>query len=158
MIARPLASLVLLLALVAPLGACKKDSDEKKILAMLAAGEEAAQAGKVGTLTDFLTDDFVDADGNDKAAVKAVLAGYVLRGGRIVVVRRNEKVTVNGDTGTVDFDAFLAGGDRSKLGGQVPTDGDAYRFSFVLRRVDGEWKISGGTWQPIPASGFLLKK
>lgn len=150
--------MILLLAIGSPLAGCKKESDEQKILAMLAAAEDAAEAGKIGTLTDFLTDDFTDADGNDKASVKGVLSAQVLRGGRIVVVRRNEKVTVTGDTATADFDAFLAGGDRGAIAGAVPSEGSAYRFSLVLRKVDGEWKVASGTWKHIEAAGFLLKK
>lgn len=31
------------------------------------------------------------------------------------------------------------------------------RFALTLRRLDGEWKVSGGKWNRIPPSGFQLK-
>lgn len=148
----------LLLLVVLALPACRGKSEEAKIRALLDDAVEAVEAGRTGDAFDHVADDYADDAGNDKAQARAILAGQAIRGSRVTIVRRDEKVDVEegATTATARFDAALFRGDRAKLQGVLPERAGTYRFEFELRKEDGTWLVTKASWDKIPASSFLV--
>lgn len=136
---------------------CRKDSDEAKIYKALDAGVAAIEAGQVGDAMDFVAEDYADDQGNDKAGIRGYLAGYMLRGNRLTIVRRDEKVVVDGNTATATLDTALFQGDRAKMKGVLPERSGTYRFTISWKKnADGDWLITKATYEPISAASFLV--
>lgn len=152
----PAVSALAMLLLAAP--GCRGKSDEAKIRALLDDAVQAVEEGRIGDAFDHVAEDYKDDAGNDKAQAKAILAGQAIRGSRITIVRRDEKVDVEegATTASARFDAALFRGDRAKLKGIVPQRSGTYRFTLDLRKDDGTWLVTKATWESIPASSFLV--
>ena len=148
--------LVLAILSAAAFASCRKDSDEKKIYKALDAGVAALEAGNVGDAMDYVAEDYADDAGMDKQSIRGMLAGYVLRGNRITIVRRDEKVSVEGDTATATLDTAIFQGDRSKLKGVMPERSGTYRFTITFSKRDGEWLITKAKYENISAASFLV--
>lgn len=149
-------ALVLAILSAVALGACRKDTDEQKIHKILDAGVAALEAGEVKDAMEFVADDYADDAGMDKQSIRGMLAGYVLRGNRITIVRRDEKVTVEGDTATATVDTALFQGDRSKMKGVLPERSGTYRFTISFAKRDGEWLITKAKYENISAGSFIV--
>lgn len=146
---------LLLLVVVMAGTACRK-SEEARIRALLddaVAGAEAANPKK--TLAQ-VADDFRADNGADRDAIKGVLAREMLQGNRITVIRRDQSITVEGETAKASFDAALLRGDRAKLKGLVPQRMGTWRFVLDLEKRDGEWWIVAASYQPIPTTEFVI--
>ena len=146
----------LVLGAALALGGCKKDTEEQKVLRVIDDGVAAIEAGQVGDAMDLVADDFSDENGTDKGMIKGYLAGQMLRGDRITIVRRDENVKVDGTAATASFDAAIFQGDRAKLKGVVPQRSGTYRFTLTFRKDDGDWLVTKATWKNISAGSFLV--
>lgn len=147
----------LVLGFALALGACRKDTEEQKVLRVVDDGVAAVEAGQVGDAMDLVAEDFSDEGGStDKGMIKAYLAGQMIRGDRITVVRRDEKVKVDGASATASFDAAIFQGDRSKLRGVLPQRSGTYRFTLTLRKDDGAWLVTKAKWEGISAASFVV--
>ena len=135
---------------------CKKDTDEQKIYKILDAGVAALEAGEVKTAMEYVAEDFADESGVDKQGIRGILAGQVLRGQRITIMRRDEKVTVDGATATATVDVALFQGDRTKMKGVLPERSGTYRFTITFRKDGDEWLITKAKQQPISAGSFIV--
>jgi len=151
----PRRALLRLLAATALLAACHH-SDADVIKAKLAKATDAAEDADVRGVTDFVAEDFKAGDEFDKAALKGYLAGRLLRGDKITIVRRNEAVTVDGANATASFDAALLSGDRKQLKGLVPNRLGSYHFDLTLQKRDGDWLVTKAAWKQIPATELVL--
>lgn len=149
------ASLLLLLAVVG-LVSCKKDTDEQKIYKILDAGVAELEAGNVKGAMAYVAEDFSGDEGVDKQTIRGVLGGQVLQGNRITIMRRDEKVKVDGGTATATLDVALFQGDRAKMKGVVPQRSGTYRFAITFRKDDGEWLITTAKQEPISAASFIV--
>lgn len=148
----------LAMGLALALGACKKDTEEQKVLRVVDDGVAAIEAGQVGDAMDLVAEDYSDESGTDKGMIKAYLAGQMLRGDRITIVRRDEKVKVDGATATASFDAALFQGDRSKLKGVLPQRSGTYRFTLTLRKDGDAWLVTKAKWEAISAGSFVVNQ
>lgn len=137
------------------LGACHH-SDADIIKGKLAKATEAAEDADVRGVTDFVAEDFKAGDEFDKPALKGYLAGRLLRGDKITIVRRNESIAVDGASATASFDAALMSGDRKQLKGLVPNRLGTYHFDLTLAKRDGEWLVTKAAWKQIPATELVL--
>ena len=150
------ASLAVVALAVFALVSCKKDTDEQKLYKILDAGVAELEAGNVKGAMEFVAEDFSDDAGLDKQTIRGVLAGQVLRGSRITIMRRDEKVKVDGDTATATLDVALFQGDRSKMKGVVPERSGTYRFTITFRRDESEWLITKAKYEAISAGSFIV--
>ena len=146
----------LAMGLALALGACKKDTEEQKVLRVVDDGVAAIEAGQVGDAMDLVAEDYSDESGTDKGTIKAYLAGQMLRGDRITIVRRDEKVKVEGSAATASFDAAIFQGDRSKLKGVLPQRSGTYRFTLTLRKDGDAWRVTKAKWEGISAGSFVV--
>jgi len=146
----------LAMGLALALGACKKDTEEQKVLRVVDDGVAAIEAGQVGDAMDLVAEDYSDESGTDKGTIKAYLAGQMLRGDRITIVRRDEKVKVEGSAATASFDAAIFQGDRSKLKGVLPQRSGTYRFTLTLRKDGDAWLVTKAKWEGISAGSFVV--
>lgn len=138
------------------LASCKKDTDEQKIYKILDAGVAALEAGEVKTAMEYVAEDFTDDSGVDKQGIRGILAGQVLRGQRITIMRRDEKVTVDGASATATVDVALFQGDRTKMKGVVPERSGTYRFTINFRKDGDQWLITKAQYQAISAGSFIV--
>ena len=145
------------LGLALALGACKKGTEEQKVLRVVDDGVAAIEAGQVGDAMELVAEDFTDESGNtDKGMIRGYLAGQMLRGDRVTIVRRDEKVKVDGATATASFDAAIFQGDRSKLKGVLPERSGTYRFTLTLRKDGDAWLVTKAKWENISAASFIV--
>ena len=138
------------------LASCKKDSDEQKIYKILDAGVAELEAGNVKGAMEYVAEDFSGDEGIDKQTIRGVLGGQMLRGNRITIMRRDEKVKVDGNGAIATLDAALFQGDRSKMKGVVPQRSGTYRFTITFRKDDGEWLITKTKYEPISGASFIV--
>lgn len=153
---QPARASVLVLGLALALGACRKDTEEQKVLRVIDEGVAAIESGQVGDAMDLVAEDFSSDSGTDKGMIKAYLAGQMLRGDRITIVRRDETVKVEGAEATATFDAAIFQGDRAKLKGVLPQRSGTYRFTLTLRKDGDAWLVTKAKWQGISAGSFIV--
>lgn len=150
------ASLAVVALAVIGLASCKKDTDEQKIYKILDAGVASLEAGQVKDAMEHVAEDFADESGLDKQGIRGVLAGQVLRGNRITIMRRDEKVAVDGASAVATLDVALFQGDRAKLKGVLPQRSGTYRFTITLRKDGDEWLITKAKYESISAGSFIV--
>jgi hypothetical protein len=136
------------LTLGVALGAgCSTSDPEAEIRALLSAAEDAAEARDGGFFADLIGPSYVDARGNDRAALVRAIRGYFLANQRVEVVSRIDAVTLEGgDAARATIHAGLVGqrAGAALIGG---LDAELYRFDLELVRADGEWLIIGAAWR-----------
>ncbi len=132
----------------------KKKTEEDRVRDVLDAAEKGAEAPKLRDVMDHVSDRFQDDSGADKDTIKGVLAGQMLRG-PVGVVRRNEKITVEGATAKASFDALLT---QKQPGATMPSDIGSYHFDLDLEKEpDGEWRVTGAKYREVPAQQLITK-
>ena len=136
-----------LIALAAVLAGCSAPSPpEEAVRAWLEAAETAVEERDRGRLIDMLAEHYVDARGNDRAAVDQRLRLFFLRHREILIASHIEELQVVGGTAAhVVLTAGMAGTDAHAFGLRA----DAYRFELEFVEQDGEWLLIGADWRPL---------
>lgn len=134
------ALLTLALSLLAP--ACKRESEEDRVKAVVQKAIDAANAKKPGGVVEDALPSFRGPQNADLSECRRIITGYLLSPGWVHVFVRDLSVNVEGERAKASIDAVLARGNPvEKLEDLVPTNGDALTFEVELRRVDGDWKF-----------------
>ncbi|MCG8588310.1 MAG: hypothetical protein MJE66_03390 [Proteobacteria bacterium] len=127
------------------------ETPEDAVRRTLAEAERSAEAKALGDFLDFVSDDYADAQGRDKEALKGVVAFYFLRQGPIHVLYRVEELTVSADARRADVTllAGLASGPVSSLEELARLRADLLRFDLVFADADsnGDWVVVSAAWE-----------
>lgn len=119
---------------------------EEAVRAWLEAAEAAVEERDRGRLVEMIAEHYVDAHGNDRAAVEQRLRLYFLRNRNILVASNVEELEIIGGTAArVVLTAGLAGTEANAFGLRA----DAYRFELELVEEDEEWLLIGADWNEL---------
>ncbi|MDG4551981.1 MAG: nuclear transport factor 2 family protein [Candidatus Contendobacter sp.] len=148
------AAVVLTLLLIA----CSRDatSPETQIRELVARAQIAAEARDVPGLRALITDDYADAQGNDRKAVENMLRLYILRNQSIhLFIRVRDIVFLEPERATARVAAAMAGRSVVSAGELTGMDADLYRFDLELVRRGGNWQVQRAAWEPARLDDFL---
>ncbi len=143
----------LLLAAVLWLVGCSGDgplTPEQEIAAFLERFEEAAAARDVGAALELISEEYSDAAGRDKTALKGVVLQYFLRNEAIYARTsvRELELADPPDSAHVGVTAALAGAPIADVGELETLNADLFRFDLVLaREEDGKWRARSVRWR-----------
>jgi hypothetical protein len=128
------------------LAACDAPNPDEALRALIEDMEVATESRNTGFFRDIIADSYRDSRGNDRQQIINVIRGFFLTNSQIEAIVRVQDVVLDGmDSANVTIQAALlseAGG-RSLLG----VDGDFYVAEFEFLRIDGDWRIIGGSWR-----------
>ena len=148
----------LLVIVLATLPACSGDPDnpEQQVRDVISAGEEAVEARSIIGVLDFISDHYQDKDGRQKQEIKQLVAGYILRNKSIHLLTRVQRVAVNEDKSRADVILYvgMAGVPVASVDQLVFTRADLYRFDLSLVMEEGDWRVTGGSWQQARLEDF----
>jgi hypothetical protein len=130
--------------LLAALAACSRATPpEEAVLAWLEEAETAAEERDRKRLVDVVSENYLDARGNDRAAIDETLRFLFLRNRNIVLTSNVEELTiVDATAAKVILTAAMAGTNDGAFG----FGADVYRFELELMRDGGEWLLIGARW------------
>ena len=132
---RACSSLVILL-LLAGLGACRSDGPEAKVRKAFEACRVAVEAGDAAEAAKPLDKSFRGPEGLDKAAAKLYLMALLREQKVGVTVLRNE-VMVQGDEVFQEVDLVLT----ERGGGLIPQDTSRRHFRLRWQKEAGEYRL-----------------
>ena len=116
---------------------------EDELRAWVSAGIEAAEGKERRTLVNMVSSSYVDARGNERSDIDAMLRAYFLRQHRIGLLPRIEEITVYDDTAAkIVMTVGMAGTNDGVLGFSA----DAYRFALELEKASSEWQLISARW------------
>ena len=127
------------------LGACGDPPSvpEEELRAWVAAGVEAAESKERRALVNMVSSSYIDARGNERSDIDAMLRAYFFRQHRIGLVTRIEEITVYDDTAAkIVMTVGMAGTNDGVLGFSA----DAYRFALELEKASDEWQLIAARW------------
>jgi hypothetical protein len=143
--------LYLMLTLV--LAACSppRGTPEQEIRDLLEAAEAAAEARDLDALTRWVSDDYTDEHGADRAALRNTLRLVLLRHRNIHLLSRIDRFDLPApDQAQVGL--LLAMASRPfPEDAPLALSADLYRLELRLRdEGDGQWRLVGADWGPAP--------
>jgi len=140
---------VLLLAMVSCLSACRKETDEDKVRKVVTAMQKATEEKKIMAVQEHISRSYRDPQGNDFEAIKGLFNFYFFRHRTVGVLIPSLEVSVNGLTATAKFQAVLTakGIDGESASLLLPDALGAYNFDVSFRQEDGAWKIVSAKWE-----------
>ena len=143
--------LLLVLLLLLPLiSACTKETDEDKVKKVLTGVQQAAEEKKIAAVLDHLSKTYRDPQGNDYNAIKGLLAFYFFRHQKVSVYMPNIDIVVEGASAKALFQAILTGRGAEGGGGSIlPEALGAYNFEVLLKKEDGDWKVTSAKWDRV---------
>jgi hypothetical protein len=132
---------------LALLAACTDEgSPEQQVRALIASMEQAAEARDVGELLDHVSDNYRDAQGQDRAEASRYARGYFVVNQSVHLLTRIESLEFpSPDEAQVKLQVGMAG--RGAEAGGAGLTADLYDFDIALVREDGEWKVSYADWR-----------
>lgn len=132
---------------LALLAACVDESSpEQQVRAVIASMEQAAEARDAGELLDHVSDNYRDAQGQDRAEASRYARGYFVVNQSVHLLTRIESLEFpSPDEAQVKLQVGMAG--RGAEAGGAGLTADLYDFDVALVREDGEWKVSYADWR-----------
>lgn len=133
----------------AMLGGCAQSgTPEAQVRAVIAAGEQAAEARDLAGLLDHVSTTFLDEHGGGRDDLKQTLRGYFVTHQSIALLTRIDSVEfpyrdlarVRATVGTLGREA--AGATAFELAA------DVNEIVLELKLEDDEWKVVRAAWQP----------
>jgi hypothetical protein len=128
------------------LAACgNDDSPEQQVRSVIDAMEVAAEARDVGDLTQHLSDNYRDAQGQDREQAARYARGYFIANQSVHLLTRIDSLEFPApDEARVKLQVGMAG--RSGATDQADLSADLHDFDLVLVREGGAWKVSYADW------------
>lgn len=142
----PLRSPISWVALAVLLAACSDSgSPEQQVRAVIDAMETAAEARDIGDLTEHLSDNYRDAQGQNREEAARYARGYFIANQSVHLLTRIESLEFPApDEARVKLQVGMAA--RGGETGQGGLSADLHDFDLVLVREGGEWKVSYADW------------
>jgi hypothetical protein len=133
-------------ALASLLAACSdRESPEQQVRSVIDAMELAAEARDVGDLMEHLSDNYRDAQGQDRQQAALYARGYFVTNQSVHLLTRVESLEFPApDEARVKLQVGMAG-----RGGETGSGGlsaHLHDFDLVLVREGSEWKVSYADW------------
>jgi hypothetical protein len=120
-------------------------SPEQEVRAVIDAMEAAAEARDVGDLLEHLSDNYRDAQGQDRQQAALYARGYFVTNQSVHLLTRIESLEFPAaDEARVKLQVGMAG--RGGATGQSDLSADLHDFDLVLVREGSEWKVSYADW------------
>lgn len=127
--------------------ACRKETDEDRVKAVVRRVIESANEKKVG---DTLQDALPSFRGPRDATLedcRRILLGYFMGQGWIRSFERGLEVKVDGERATAVLDVVVAKGNEvKKIEDVVPTNAQRFEFTLSLVRVEDAWKFERASY------------
>lgn len=156
---RPRSVLPLLVSMAALAAACggELETPEARARAVVERLVAAANHRDLGDTLALISDAYADDAGNDKQALKGIIARYYLSNEAIHVFTRVRGVSLTEppDRAELVVLAALAAAPVTEPGALEGVDADLYRFDLEMRDEDGEWRIVRANWRPAAPGEFL---
>jgi hypothetical protein len=133
-------------------------SPEQEIEALFQRFKVSASERDVGAALDLISDDYADAAGHDKNAIKGLVLRYFTGHEAIHVFHlvRGLELAAPPDAAHVRVSAALTGAPVAEVGELETLNADLFKFEFsVAREADGVWRIRSGRWSRASVIDFL---
>jgi hypothetical protein len=143
LLSRPL----FVLAALALLAGCGDDtSPEQQVRSVIESMELAAEERDVSGLMEHISDNYRDAQGQDRTEASRYARGYFIANQSVHLLTRIESLEFpQPDEARVKLQVGMAGrGGETGAGGLTA---DLYNFDVVLVRDGGDWKVSYADWR-----------
>ena len=140
---RSVLGLLLLMA-----AACSRTSPEEQIRALVAAAEEGAEARDLSDVMALVSDRYVDAQGQDKSAVRDVVGGYLLINHSVHLLTRVEDVKFPSDTIATARVTVGMLGQQDDAAGDWSLAADVYEFDLRFMKEGDQWRLQSASWRP----------
>jgi hypothetical protein len=125
------------------LAACSRPDPERQIRAAIGEMEAAIKARHNGDFMSHVADDFQrPGQGLDRAGLRQLFAGLVLRYPTIVLVVTVNEVRVTHPTATARLTVLATGGQ-----GVLPETGQAWEVNTDWRLEGNQWKLFAADWR-----------
>jgi hypothetical protein len=134
-------------ATLALLAACTDDrSPEQQVRAVVDTMEAAVEARDVGALLEHISDNYRDAQGQDRSEASRYARGYFIANQSIHLLTRIETIDFPSPReARLKLQVGMAG--RGAQAGAAGLSADLYDFDIALVLEDGEWKVSFADWR-----------
>jgi hypothetical protein len=131
---------------LALLTACSDQaSPEQQVRAVIDSMELAAEARDVGDLMEHLSDNYRDAQGQNREQAALYARGFLLANQSVHLLTRIESLEFPAaDEARVALQVGMAG--RGGEAGPGGFSAELHDFDLVLVREGGEWKVSYADW------------
>ena len=140
--------ILILMIPVLLLSACSKETEEDKVKKVITSVQQAAEEKKITAVLEHISKTYRDPQDNDYNGIKGLLAFYFFRHQKVKVYMPNIDIVVTGPTAKAIFQAILTGrGSGEAAGGILPEALGAYNFDVLLKKEDGQWKVTSAKWE-----------
>jgi hypothetical protein len=142
--------MVIRIVVSAPLlmaAACGGASPEEQIRALVAAAEEGAEARDLSDVMALVSERYVDAQGQDKTAVRDVVGGYFLINQSIHLLTRIDDVKFPSDAIATARVTVGMLGQQDDAAGDWSLAADVYEFDLRFLREGDEWRLQSASWR-----------
>ena len=138
---------VRLAALVLMLAACGREpSPEDRVREVIAAAETAAEARDLSEVMELVSDRYADLRGQDKAAIRDVMRGFILINQSIHLVVRVDDIEFPGnDLASARVTVGMLGRQKARADDWALA-ADVYEFDVRLLHEDDEWRLVSAEW------------
>ena len=145
---RTIAAATLLALLVSACG--PSGTPESRVRAVVAQGEEAAEARDLSALVDLVSPGFQDGRGGNRDDLKQYLRGYFVTHQSIHLLVRVDSVEFPySDMARVSLTLGTLG--RESAGASAfDLAADVHDVELELQLEDGEWRVTRASWQSAP--------
>ena len=116
---------------------------EAELRDWVARGETAAEEKDRGVLMDMISEDYVDARGNNRNDIGNTLRAYFFRQQSIALLIGIDEIAFYDDTAA---QLTMSVGMAGTNGGALGFNADAYQFELELHKPDDEWLLIGARW------------
>lgn len=131
--------------------ACSSDptSPEQQVRRSLSAMETAAQERSMSGFMRYISDDYLDHQGNNKDALKRLLQILFLRNQKIHIFTLVKSIEINGGFAEVEISAAMTSRDVDLSQETNRLKADTQRFSIILspNKRNDEWLVKSASWQ-----------
>jgi hypothetical protein len=134
-------------AALALLAGCGSDaSPEQQVRSVIESMELAAEERDVSGLMEHISDNYRDAQGQDRTEAARYARGYFIANQSVHLLTRIESLEFpQPDEARVKLQVGMAG--RGGETGAGALTADLYNFDVVLVREGGDWKVSYADWR-----------
>jgi len=123
-------------------------TDEDRIHSIIEDVQAAATEKDIGTIKEFIADDYHDRKGREIQDIHALLAYYFFRTRNLSVFVKRSEVTVDGERARALVDVlFLNRRQFEKLPDLIPEDLVVYEFDVGFVKRSERWWVIEGTWE-----------
>ena len=148
-------TLIVAVALVAQ-GCRRRLSPEEQVRAALDVVVTAIRELKIKPVAAALSDQYSDADGNDKKQIVALLRAQLLFHPNLYLVSKITSIQCP-EASQAQVVVFAA---MASVPAEIPTSfrnlsADVYRFELSLADEDGTWRVRSASWAPALKSDLF---